>query len=153
MRPPQRAHHGVPLQAQLMVEGAFGCEVDYAMLVKVFESTQEETRYSPAKCVSCESKIVSGNPDPKHISTGFVERHNWTVRTAMRRFTRLTNGFSKKVENHAYAVAIHYMHYNFCRVHQTLRCTRAMEAGLTDHVWNLEELARLLDQRTEGAGA
>jgi len=81
-----------------------------------------------------------GNPDPKHVSTSYVERQNLTMRMSMRRFTRLTNGFSKKVENHAYAVAIHYMHYNFCRVHKTLRVTPAMEAGITDHVWNGEEM-------------
>ena len=122
------------------IEGAFGCEIDYAMLVKMYESSQEETRYSPAVCVSCEMKRVMGDPDPAHISTSYVERQNLTMRMSMRRFTRLTNGFSKKVENHAYAVAIHYMHYNFCRVHKTLRLTPAMEAGLTDHVWTIEEM-------------
>ena len=122
------------------VEGAFGSEVDYAMLVKLYESSQQEARYSPAVCVSCEQKAVMGKPDPKHVSTSYVERQNLTMRMSMRRFTRLTNGFSKKVENHAYAVAIHYMHYNFCRIHQTLRCTPAMEAGITDHVWTIEEM-------------
>jgi IS1 family transposase len=122
------------------VEGAFGCEIDYAQLIKTYASSQEETRYSPAVCTACESKRVVGNPDPKHISTSFVERQNLTMRMSMRRFTRLTNGFSKKVENHAYAVAIHYMHYNFCRIHKTLRCTPSMEAGLTDHVWTIEEM-------------
>jgi IS1 family transposase len=122
------------------IEGAFGCEIDYAMLVKTYESSQTETRYSPAVCTSCESKPVMGHPDPKHISTSFVERQNLTMRMSMRRFTRLTNGFSKKVENHAYAVAIHYMHYNFCRIHQTLRVTPAMEAGIADHVWTIEEM-------------
>jgi len=122
------------------VEGAFGSEIDYAMLIKSYESTQEETRYSPAECVACERKRVMGSPNPRHISTSYVERQNLTMRMSMRRFTRLTNGFSKKVENHAYAVAIHYMHYNFCRVHQTLRVTPAMEAGLTDHVWTIEEM-------------
>jgi len=110
--------HKVYLNA---VENAFGCEVDYAMLVKTFESTQEETRYSPAKCVSCESKVITGNPDAKHISTSYVERHNWTVRTAMRRYTRLSNGFSRKVENHAAAVALNYFAYNFIQIHRTLR--------------------------------
>jgi len=122
------------------VEGAFGADIDYAMLVKTYAASQEETRYSPAVCTSCESKPIMGHPDPAHISTSFVERQNLTMRMSMRRFTRLTNGFSKKVENHAYSVAIHYMHYNFCRVHQTLRVTPAMEAGLTDHVWTIEEM-------------
>ena len=89
-------------------------------------------------------KVVSGNPDPKHVSTSYVERQNLTMRMAIRRFTRLTNGFSKKFDNHVYAVALHFMHYNFCRVHQTLRITPAMAAGLTDHVWSIEELCALL---------
>ncbi len=122
------------------VEGAFGCDIDYSMLIKTYESTQDETRYSPAVCTSCERKPIMGHPDPDHISTSFVERQNLTMRMSMRRFTRLTNGFSKKVENHAYSVAIHYMHYNFCRIHQTLRVTPAMEAGITDHMWTIEEM-------------
>ena len=122
------------------MEESFGCDVDYAVLVKLYESSQEETRYSPANCVSCERKAVTGKPDPKHISTSYIERQNLTMRMSMRRFTRLTNGFSKKIENHAYAVAIHYMHYNFCRVHMTLRVIPAMEAGITDHVWTIEEM-------------
>ncbi len=125
------------------VEGAFGADVDYAMLVKLYESSHEETRYSPAECVSCERKAIMGKPDPKHISTSYVERQNLTMRMSMRRFTRLTNGFSKKVENHAYAVAIHYMHYNFCRIHKTLRVTPAVEAAITNHVWTLGELVSL----------
>lgn len=122
------------------VEGAFGCDIDYSMLIKTYESTQDETRYSPAECTSCERKPVMGHPDPKYISTSYVERQNLTMRMNMRRFTRLTNGFSKKVENHAYSVAIHYMHYNFCRIHQTLRVTPAMEADVTDQVWTIEEM-------------
>jgi hypothetical protein len=122
------------------VEGAFGSEIDYAMLVKTYAASQEETRYSPAVCTSCECKPIMGRPDPDHISTSYVERQNLTMRMSMRRFTRLTNGFSKKVENHAYAVAIHYMHYNFCRIHKTLRVTPTMEAGITDHVWTIEEM-------------
>jgi len=122
------------------VEGAFGADIDYAMLVKTYAASQEETRYSPAVCTSCESKPVMGRPDPKHISTSYVERQNLTMRMSMRRFTRLTNGFSKKVENHAYAVAVHYMHYNFCRIHRTLRVTPAMEAGISDHIWTVEEM-------------
>src|SRR6266446_3986557 len=118
------------------VEGAFGMDVDYAQLQKIYGASEEnDTRYSPAVCIGCDMKVVSGNPDPKHVSTSHVERQNLTMRMSMRRFTRLTNAFSKKVENHALAVALHYMHYNFCRVHQTLRVTPAMEAGTADHVW------------------
>lgn len=128
---------GVYLNA---VEGAFGANVDFAQLVKVYGASQDEIRYSPAECLGTETKIVSGSPKSEHISTSFVERQNLTMRMGMRRFTRLTNGFSKKVENHFYAVAIHFMHYNFCRVHKTLRVTPAMQAGLTDHVWTIEEM-------------
>jgi IS1 family transposase len=129
------------------VEGAFGADIDYAVLAKVYESSQEETRYSPAVCVSAEARIIQGRPDASHISTSYVERQNLTMRMGMRRFTRLTNGFSKKVENHTYQVALHYMHYNFCRIHKTLRVTPAMEAGVSDHVWSIGEIAALLDQR------
>lgn len=122
------------------IEGTFGADIDYAMLVKTYESSQEETRYSPPVCTSCEAHPVMGNPDPKHISTSYVERQNLSMRMGIRRFTRLTNAFSKKVENHAAAVSLYFMHYNFCRVHRTLRVTPAMEAGLTDHVWTIEEL-------------
>jgi IS1 family transposase len=128
------------------VEGAFGLEVDYAQLQKIYgaPSDEEQRRYSPAKCIGCEMKPVLGYPDPDHVSTSYVERQNLTLRMSSRRFTRLTNGFSKKAANHACAVAIHYMHYNYCRVHQTLRVTPAMEAGLTDHVWTTDELIALL---------
>jgi IS1 family transposase len=122
------------------VEGAFGADVDYAMLIKIYGSSQEEVRYSPAECIGTETKIIQGKPDMKHVSTSYVERQNLTMRMSMRRFTRLTNGFSKKIENHAYAVAIYFMHYNFCRVHKSLRVTPAMEAGITDHVWTIEEM-------------
>ncbi len=105
---------------------------------------ESETRYSPAECIGCHSTAIIGNPKPKDISTSYVERQNLTMRTQMRRFTRLTNGFSKKVENHEHAIALHYMHYNFCRVHQTLRVTLAMEAGMTDHIWTIEELVIII---------
>jgi IS1 family transposase len=127
------------------VDGAFGSEIDYAMLVKVYGSSGEpETRYSPAKCLGCIPNEVTGNPDPKHISTSFVERQNLTMRMSMRRFTRLTNAFSKKLENHAAMVALYFMYYNFGRVHQTLRVTPAMEAGISDHVWSIDEIVGLL---------
>src|SRR5208337_2646236 len=131
------------------VENAFGADIDYAQLQKIYgASLENETRYSPARCIGCDMKVVSGNPDPKHVSTSYVERQNLTMRMHMRRFTRLTNAFSKKVENHAHSVALHYMFYNFCRIHQTLKVTPAMEAGLTDHVWSLEELCVLMPQPT-----
>jgi len=117
-------------------------ECDYAQLQKIYgaPSDEDQRRYSPARCIGCEMKVVSGNPDPKHVSTSFVERQNLSMRMSIRRFTRLTNAFSKKVENHAAAVALWFMYYNFCRIHQTLRVTPAMEAGLTDHLWSVEEL-------------
>ncbi len=135
--------HHVYLEA---VESAFGADIDYAMLQKVYGAPggkDAELRYSPATCIGCKTSVVTGAPDPKHISTSFVERQNLSMRMGMRRFTRLTNGFSKKLENHGHMVALYFMHYNFCRVHKTLRVTPAMEAGLTDHVWDLEELLRL----------
>jgi IS1 family transposase len=126
------------------VEDAFGADADFATLQKIYgASVENETRYSPATCIGCDMKVVSGNPDPKHVSTSYVERQNLTMRMGMRRFTRLTNGFSKKIENHIAAVAIHFIHYNFARIHKTLRITLAMAAGISDHVWSLEEIALL----------
>jgi len=128
------------------VEDAFGSAIDYAMLVKMYGNDNAgESRYSPAECIGCRTVAISGEPEAKHISTSYVERQNLTMRMQMRRFTRLTNAFSKKVENHIAAIAIHYMHYNFCRIHQTLRVTPAMEAGITDHVWAVQEVIALLD--------
>jgi IS1 family transposase len=124
------------------VEGAFGADIDYAMLQKIYAASQEETRYSPAQCIGCEVKRIMGDPDPKHISTSYVERQNLSMRMHMRRFTRLTNAFSRKVDNLAYHVALYFMYYNFCRIHRTLRVTPAMEAGLTDHIWTIEEMLR-----------
>jgi IS1 family transposase len=133
--------HRVYLDA---VEEAFGADVDYAQLQKLYGASEEpDTRYSPPVCIGCELKVVSGDPDPKHVSTSFVERQNLTMRMGMRRFTRLANAFSKKVENHAAMVAIHFLYYNFARIHKTLRVTPAMAAGLTDHVWSLEEIVLL----------
>lgn len=134
--------HRVYLEA---VESAFGMEIDYAMLNKVYRANPEgQTRYSPAKCIGCQTAVVSGDPDPKHVSTSYVERANLTMRMSMRRFTRLTNAFSKKLETHAAMVALYFMYYNFARIHQTLRVTPAMEAGLADHVWSIEEIVGLL---------
>jgi IS1 family transposase len=131
------------------VENAFGADIDYAMLVKLYGTPSDvgESRYSPATCIGCRTGALSGDPDPKHISTSYVERQNLSMRMGMRRFTRLTNGFSKKLENHGHAVALYFMHYNFCRIHKTLRVTPAMEAGITDHVWSLEELIALLEPK------
>lgn len=127
------------------VEGAFGMDCDYAQLQEIYGASGEpEKRYSLATCIGCEMKVVSGNSDPKHVSTSFVERQNLTMRMSMRRFTRLTNAFSKKLGNHAYAVALHFMYCNFVRIHTPLRVTPAMEAGLSDHGWSIEELVGLL---------
>lgn len=139
--------HKVYLDA---VENTFGGDIDYAMLVKVYgneQGTEEGTakRYSPAECTDIRVIPVSGNPDEKHISTSYVERNNLTMRMSMRRFTRLTNAFSKKVENLEAAISLHFMYYNFARIHTSLRVTPAMEAGITDHVWSLEDIVNLID--------
>lgn len=129
------------------VDAAFGENVDYAMLVKIYGADpQAETRYSPAKCLGAEKKPKIGNPDPKHISTSYAERSNLTMRMHMRRFTRLTNAFSKKVENHAAAIALHTMYYNFVRIHQALKVTPAMAAGVTDKLWEMDDLVALVEQ-------
>ena len=126
------------------VEDAFGADIDYSMLVKIYgHNGEEETHYSPPECISCREVAITGQPNPRHISTSFVERQNLTMRMSMRRFTRLTNAFSKKVENLEHAVALHYMWYNFARIHRTLRVTPAMEAGIADHVWSFEEIVKL----------
>ena len=127
------------------VEESFGADIDFAQLIKVYGASGEaQTRYSPGQCIGIETKAVTGTPDPKHISTSFVERQNLTMRMSMRRFTRLTNAFSKKLENHMAAIALHFMYYNFARVHTTLRVTPAMEAGVAHHVWTVEEIIALL---------
>jgi len=127
------------------VERAFRGDVDYAQLVKVYNETSEgQKRYSPAECVGCTKNVVVGYPDPEHVSTSYIERANLTMRMGMRRFTRLTNAFSKKIENHAAAVALHMMHYNFVRIHQTLRMTPAMAAGVTGKLWEIADIVALL---------
>jgi IS1 family transposase len=133
------------------VEGAFGADIDYAMLVKIYGASGDtpESRYSPATCIGCRTGVLAGDPDPRHISTSFVERQNLSMRMGMRRFTRLTNGFSKKLENHGHMVALYFFHYNFIKIHQTLRVTPAMEAGITDHVWSVEELVTLLEPKRQ----
>ena len=131
------------------VSEAFGNEVDYGIAVKVYGQPMDmgriEARYSPSTCKEVTKSVIIGDPDPAHISTSHNERHNLTMRMCMRRFTRLTNGFSKKFLNHEASVNLHMMHYNFSRVHQTLRCTPAMEAGVSDHIWDVEEIVGLLD--------
>lgn len=123
--------------------------LDYAMLEKLYggppSGGHTAQRYSPARLLAAKRSIVSGDPDPRHISTSYVERQNLTMRMHMRRFTRLTNGFSKKIEMHAHSVALHFAYYNFCKIHQSLRITPAMEAGMADHVWDIKELVGLLN--------
>jgi IS1 family transposase len=126
------------------VDYAFGVDVDYAQIVKVFGDLGHKGRYSPGKFLSAKRATITGDPKPEHVSTSYVERQNLTMRMSMRRFTRLTNGFSKKIEMHAHMVALHFMYYNFCKIHQTLRITPAMEAGLSKHVWSIDELIALL---------
>jgi hypothetical protein len=137
------------------VEDAFGTDIDYAQLVKIYGAPEAsrynaEVRYSPAVCMGAKKAKIIGRPAYEHVSTSVCERQNLTMRMSMRRFTRLTNAFSKKVENHEHAIAIHYMFYNFCRIHQSLRVTPAMEAGVSDHVWTLEEIVSLLNQNQKG---
>lgn len=131
------------------VEGAFGANVDYAQLVKIYGASPESAkgRYSPAECTGIVKTPIEGDPDPKHISTSYVERQNLTMRMHMRRFTRLTNGFSKKVEAHANAVALHFMYYNFCRIHKTLRMTPAMAAGVATRLWDVKDIVALIEAK------
>ena len=129
------------------VEGAFGGDIDYAVLVKLYGTAPEalKGRYSLAQCIGARKDRVEGNPDPKHVSTSYVEHNNLTMRMHMRRFTRLTNAFSKKVENHAYAVALHMMYYNFVRMHSKLRMTPAMAAGVSDRLWEISDIVKLVE--------
>ena len=129
------------------VEGAFGGDIDYAMLVKLYGTAPESARgrYSPAECIGARKERIEGSPDPKHVSTSYVERQNLTMRMHMRRFTRLTNGFSKKIENHEAAVALHMMYYNFVRIHGKLRVTPAMAAGVADRIWEISDIVALIE--------
>lgn len=130
------------------VRDAFGIDVDYAMLVKEYGAAPDgpQARYSPPPCTGAVKRPIHGRPDPAHISTSFVERQNLTMRMHMRRFTRLTNAFSKKVENHAHAVALHFMYYNFARIHKTLKVTPAMAAGVTDKLWEVADIVRVIEE-------
>jgi IS1 family transposase len=129
------------------VEDAFGADIDYAQLVKIYGASGEnETRYSPAKCLGCIPHDVTGNPDPKHISTSYVERSNLTMRMHMRRFTRLTNAFSKKFENHVHMIALYAVFYNWTKIHKTTRVTPAMAAGLADRVWDMADVAAMIEE-------
>ena len=132
------------------VEGAFGGDVDYAQLVKLYGPTVTAPgRYSPAECTGIKKITVEGNPDRAHVSTSYVERQNLTMRMSMRRFTRLTNGFSKKLDNHIRALALYFAFYNFCRIHKALKITPAMAAGITDRLWSLEDIAERIEARNE----
>lgn len=131
----------------IAIDAAFSDNVDFAQLIKLYGDTVEgQKRYSPAACIGAKKSVVIGNPDMCCVSTSYVERQNLTMRMSIRRFTRLTNAFSKKIENHAYSVALHYMHYNFVRIHKTLRVTPAMAAGVSDHVWTIDEIVGLVEQ-------
>jgi IS1 family transposase len=130
------------------VAGTFGDRVDYAQLVKIYGPAPEgQRRYSPPVILAAVKERVFGDPDPAHVSTSYAEAHNMTMRTCMRRFTRLTNGFSKKVENHAYSVALHAMYYNFVRIHKTLRVSPAMAAGVTNKIWEIGDMVAVLEAR------
>jgi hypothetical protein len=136
------------------IEGAFGGDVDYAQLVKLYGTAPESVkgRYSPAECIGARKERIEGSPDMKRVSTSYVERQNLSMRMRIRRFTRLTNAFSKKLENHGLSVALHYMHYNFCRIHKSLRVTPAMAAGVTDRLWSADDIAGLMEAAEPAAG-
>jgi IS1 family transposase len=129
------------------VEGAFGGDIDYAMLVKLYGPTPEgaKGRYSPAECIGARKTPIEGNPDPKHISTSYAERNNLNVRMHSRRLTRLTNAFSKKIQNHAHAMALHFLYYNFVRIHQTLKMSPAMAAGVSKRLWEMKDVVEMLE--------
>jgi len=135
------------------VEGAFGSDIDYAMLVKVYGPALEgQRRYSPAECIGAVKHRVEGNPDPKYVSTSFSERQNLSMRMGNRRMTRLTNAFSKKAANHTHMMAIYFMHYNFVRIHQTLKITPAMAAGITCKLWEMVDMVKVLEDWEQSVG-
>jgi IS1 family transposase len=143
--------HKAYLQA---VESTLGADVDYAMLVKLYggpQGSDQERKYSPGECIGARKEPIQGEPDPKHISTSYVERQNLNMRMGMRRFTRLTNAFSKKFENHCHALALYFMFYNFCRIHKTLKMSPAMAAGVSDTLWSMERIVGLIDARDDRA--
>lgn len=142
--------HGAYLRA---VEGAFGADVDYAMLVKIYGKAPNgpQTRYSPPECIGAKKEPIMGSPDPQHVNTSYVERLNLSIRMGNRRFTRPTNAFSKKIDNHVYMLALYFLHYNFCRIHKTLRVTPAMAAGISDTVRDMDWVVGLIDA-AGGAG-
>ncbi len=127
------------------IGNVFGSQIDFAQLVKLYGGQQDEVRYSPAVCTGTKKTTIEGHPDEKYISTSYIERQNLTMRMSMRRFTRLTNAFSKKMENHCYAIALHFVYYNFCRIHKSLRVTPAMEAGLTKDIMEFEDIVNLIN--------
>src|SRR5258708_10189555 len=129
------------------VDEAFGIDIDYAMLIKLYGAAPEgaKGRYSPAECIGARKTPIMGNPDKAHISTSYVERSNLTMRMSMRRFTRLTNAYSKKLENHHHAQALYFLFYNFARMHKTLRMTPAMAAGISARPWSMEDIVALID--------
>jgi IS1 family transposase len=136
--------HKAYLQA---IEDAFGADIDYAMLIKLYgQSEDPERRYSPAECIGIEKRPITGAPSDAYISTSYVERHNLTTRMSVRRFTRLTNAFSKKIENHCHALALYFVWYNFSRIHKTVRMSPAMAAGVTKTLWSMEDIANLIEK-------
>lgn len=134
------------------IESAFGNDIDYARLIKIYgtdPAAKREKRYSPARFIEAKCGVITGDPDKSHISTSFIERQNLTMRMNMRRFTRLANGFSKKIENHMHAISLHYMYYNFCRIHKSLKVTPAMEAGIADTLYGLDFIVGLVNAKAE----